>query len=388
MSSRTHTSRAGKRVPELRMPYPLLEEVLFLPGDYLKILLRLMQLAAWKPTEVDGVRLDAGETLIAYRSPALWNHLSLGPERRNLSETGRVALMARAVRRLREAGLIETRSARPTATKSATGRATQPTTAPTIVRFMKFRDILWPGNVDATRGAQRDAQRDAPQGSDTIPSEDPSDPSASRERADAPGGGARTPPAPALAEVTAFQERLAAAFLEVKGATYEHADPGVEAADRLAAEHLLQTSTTPDRVLEVWRSAIRRRVYPRIHTIADLARHWAALAPPAEAPTCGNGAQRKPGVTPKPSGPEAGFLEMLGSRVRTDIYARWIVPLHASSSGDELELTAPDQFHQAFLDDNYRPLLEGAWCAHRGLKALETGQRVRLRCAQPQPNRA
>ncbi|MGB8932411.1 MAG: hypothetical protein WCC48_14305 [Anaeromyxobacteraceae bacterium] len=38
-----------KRAPELRLPYPFLEYLLQLPGDYAKLVLRLLQRAQWTP---------------------------------------------------------------------------------------------------------------------------------------------------------------------------------------------------------------------------------------------------------------------------------------------------------------------------------------------------
>lgn len=60
MSARPASSKEPRRAPELRLPYPLLEYLLRLPGDYANLALRLVQRAQWAPTvSQTGVPIDA-----------------------------------------------------------------------------------------------------------------------------------------------------------------------------------------------------------------------------------------------------------------------------------------------------------------------------------------
>jgi hypothetical protein len=60
---------ARRRARFVALPAPLIEELLQLDGDRLKVFLRLLQRAAWEPGTVGGIRLDAGECLILCRAP-------------------------------------------------------------------------------------------------------------------------------------------------------------------------------------------------------------------------------------------------------------------------------------------------------------------------------
>jgi chromosomal replication initiation ATPase DnaA len=63
--------------------------------------------------------------------------------------------------------------------------------------------------------------------------------------------------------------------------------------------------------------------------------------------------------------------------IRPELYERWFAPLKASRNGDELLLLAPNRFHQAFVEDNYRGFLEQRLAAVGHAAAL----RVRVETA-------
>lgn len=244
---------APKRAPELRLPYPLLEYLYTLPGDYVKITVRLLQRAQWVPgVTPSGLALDAGEILISFRSRVLWDAITL----RGVSEDGRVSLLRRVLDRLTRDGFVATRSALDTDTPGDTPRSTRRDTPATIVRFLNFRDNLWPGNVDATREAAHGATRR----SDTILAVDPTNP-----------------------------------------------DPHLRTASRPQA----------------------LRAVPSL--------------PPGQHDSCAIWRD---------------VADDLRRSIRAEVYDRWFAPLTATQTGDELVLQAPNRFHQAFVEDNFRGVLE------------------------------
>lgn len=242
-----------KRAPELRLPYPLLDYLHTLPGDWVKVILRLLQRAQWIPgVTPSGLALDAGEILISFRSGVLWD--AVAP--RGVSEDGCASLLRRVLDRLTRDGFVATRKAGDADTTKDTPRSTRRDTPATIVRFLKFRDNLWPGNADATRpAAHGTAHR-----SDTILAVDPANPD-----------------------------------LASRGSPSRREPAAVPSAESQAPE----SSPT-------WRD----------------------------------------------------LVEVLRRTVRPEIYERWFAPLSATEHGDELLLLAPNRFHQAFVEDNYRSFLE------------------------------
>lgn len=265
-----------RRAPELRLPYPFLEYLLELPGDYAKLTLRLLQRAQWVPTVAGGdVSVDAGEVLLSLRSRDIWGAVQLD---RDVDEAGRVSLLRRVLARLERDAMIAVRPAHRTDTPQSTRSGTRRDTPATIVRFLRYRDNLWPGNADATREAAQDPTRGATQRSDAIPSENPAVPATQIQSAD--GSGAR-----GLAQVM---------------------DLGVARARRPRPE-----------------------AQPGAASAGGSPRWDAALA-------------------------------SLSGRMRDDVFARWIAPLRATDLGAELLLGTPDRFHRAFVEDNYRGVLEKA----------------------------
>ncbi len=75
----------------------------------------------------------------------------------------------------------------------------------------------------------------------------------------------------------------------------------------------------------------------------------------------------------------------LRETLRPDLYDRWFAPLEASRSDDELLLRAPNPFHRAFVEDNYRALLEQRLAA---TAAAFGAAGLRLRIEPPLPARA
>jgi hypothetical protein len=258
-----------KRAPELRLPYPLVEYLLTLPGDWVKVILRLLQRAQWTPgVAPSGDLLDAGEIIISFRSSALWDAVALY---RALAEDGRTSLVRRVLARLTRDGYIDTRKTSAPNTTGDTPTNTHRNTRATIVRFLRFRDNLWPGNADATR------------------------PEFGRER--------RSDPILAV-------------------------DPA-----------------NPDPCASTSRPQTLKAVPP--------------LLPDSE--TCAVWQE---------------VSEGLKGEIRPDLHGRWIAPLTATLSGDELLLRAPNRFHQAFIEDNLRALLE-----ERVASASQGSIRVRFAAA-------
>ncbi len=149
---RKNARKSTVRVSALHLPAPLLEYLYALPGDYLKITLRLLQRAKWVrgPTD-DGIELDAGEVLISSRSEKLWGSLRFDRrDGRELTEDGRRALVRRALERLEHDGKVARRPAHPRGPPSGPPSGPRgPAHPPTIAKWLVYRDILWPANVDA-----------------------------------------------------------------------------------------------------------------------------------------------------------------------------------------------------------------------------------------------
>lgn len=360
MTGQTPHGERAKRVPELRTPYPLLEYLQTLKGDYMKLALRLLQRAQWKRGTTDtGIAVDAGEVLISLRSRDLWDAVRLD---RQVSEAGRVALLRRVLHRLERDGIIVTRAAHRIGTPSDTQTGTAKDTPPTIVRFLKFRDNLWPGNQDATQEPTRVSTQGAAHLSDPIPASKPATPAIEEEGdASTATGSAAAHPSPAgLDEVRSLVARASAAYLEVKGLPYQHARKAAVMADRRAAAELLSVpGIQPDTIERVWRWALPQTAWPRIETLPDLAAHWGVVAPRALLASRETAAAPRPSVTPAPITCPV-WAEMAGRLqrdLRPDLFERWFAPFGAEVVGGKLVLSAPDRFHRDFVHDNYLGLL-------------------------------
>lgn len=354
-----------RRAPELRIPYPLLEYVYGLPGDYAKLLLRLLQRAQWVPTQVRGLHIDAGEVLFSLRSPDVWGPVQLDRDR-DLTEDGRVSLLRRLLSRLERDGIILVRTARGSDTQSDTRIDARRDTPATIIRFLKFRDSLWPGNVDATRATTHGPTRTAAQVRDTIPSKKPADPTTEREGAARPADLPRErsmSQVPHVSDVRDLLARTAAAHEEVTGIRYQHAHERALEADRRAAASLLKAAGNDvDTVVVVWRWALGQSAWPRIETLADLAAHWVRIAPRALTALHATPAPpRCPEAFGAAACPEwAAIADHLRRRIRPDTFARFFAPLQGTVIGDELLLRAPDRFQRDFIEDNYAAVLDEA----------------------------
>jgi hypothetical protein len=348
-----------KRVPELRLPYPLLEDLLKMKGPHAKLGLRLMQLAGWKAKVTpDGIELDAGELLLALRSRAFWAPIE--PDTK-LTEAGRVSLLRRALERLERDGIISVRPARRTGTASGTSSNTPTDTPPTIVRFLKYRDILWPANGDATQGPTRQPTREPTHDTDTIPANNPT-----HQAGEGEGGSSdatATATLPRLPQppdaIRALLDLLATAFHDIKGVAYQHASRGAVVADRRAAAELLAVPGIQAETIEqVWRWALPQTDWPRIDTIPDLARLWVSVAPRALI-ACRESAAANPSARAAPlTCPVwAEMARRLQRDLRPDLFERWFAPLQVDVFDRELVLSAPDRFHRDFVHDNYLGLL-------------------------------
>jgi hypothetical protein len=317
-----------RRVPELRPPFPFLEYLLQLPGDYAKLTLRLLQRSQWVPGVArHGVPVDAGEVLVSMRSRDLWGAVRLD---REVGEAGRVSLLRRVLRRLERDGLAATRAAQRSDTPADTGRATRRDTPATIVRFLKYRDILWPAAADTTREATQGAARASTQKADTIPSRDPAVPAGPEGSANA----AALPleDGPRIADVRAVLAMAASAYEDITGSRYQHAQPPALKADRRAAADLLAVADGIEAIETVWRSALRQSDWPRIETLADLARHWARVAPRALTATRAN-LEARPARIATGCPEWERLVSTLQRRLRPDLFERWFAPLEAVVEG-------------------------------------------------------
>lgn len=350
-----------KRAPELRLPYPLLEYLQALKGDYMKLALRLLQRAQWKAGVTEtGIAVDAGEVLISLRSHDVWDAVRLD---RRLSEAGRVSLMRRVLDRLERDGIVATRPARRTDTPGATQSGTSNETPPTVVRFLKFRDNLWPGNQDSAKGPTRGTTHGAAHRPDPIPTSKPATPAALEERGSCADLGTSTarPSHPRVEEVRSLVARASAAYLEVRGLPYQHARRAAVMADRRAADELLSVPGIKAGTIEqVWRWVLPRTDWPRIETLPDLAAHWGVVAPRALLAIREAAAKAQASIPPLPiTCPVwAEMAVRLQRNLRPDLYERWFAQLGADTSDGELVLVAADEFQRAFIHDNYLGMLE------------------------------
>lgn len=339
----------------LVLPHALTAYLLGLPRDYFRLTLILLRLARFEPGRApSGVWLEAGEALIALRSDAIWEASGLLDE---LNEGARMSLLRRVLDRLSKDGIIKRRPARPTDMGGDTGSNTVGGTPATIVRFLKYRENIWPSSAGPTQEA---APAPTPLAG-TIQSIQDNNNSNSRseERAHGPGesssqgGGALLLPA---REVRELLERVAAAYEVVKGVRYQHADTRAVEADRKAARALLALPlVSPEDILCAWRHGIAASEWPRIASLADLARHWIHVA--------GDALRQAPAVPTRPQLPSCQLWDAASiylRNARPDWWERFIAPLAASMEGPTLRLEAPDTFLRNFLLDSHLETLQAA----------------------------
>jgi hypothetical protein len=150
--------RDGARPPSrsfVAIPDQMIDAVTALPCHQAWLLVLLVRDANWRPGVVDvrgqSIALDTGELLFSIDARA---------ERHRMSSDQ----IRRALKTYKRLGIVTTRPATQAATGADTRPATQAATPPTIVRFDKWRDILWPPSPAATQAAT---------GADTSPGERP-----------------------------------------------------------------------------------------------------------------------------------------------------------------------------------------------------------------------
>ena len=372
MTARSSGPREPRRVPELRLPYLLLEYLLKLPGDYAKLALRLLQRAQWVQVVTQtGVALDAGEVLLSLRSRDLWDAIELD---REVDEAGRVSLLRRVLGRLERDGVAAIRAAHDLDTPHGTRTGTRRDTPATVVRFLKFRDSLWPARGDAAHETAHGAARGATHQFDTILSrEDPAVPAFQSDPVERRATAAREPgQSPRIGEVRAVLAVAASAFAEVVGRPYQHAHPqAVKADPRAAAGLLARPGVDLEAIETAWREALVRRELPRVETLADLAQHWGRLGPKPGAHTQASTRPAPSPVDAPSSCPEwTALARNLRQRLRPDLFEQWFAGLTAAVDGEALVLHATDDFHRAFLEDRYAAFiteeLDRAVCAAGG----------------------
>jgi hypothetical protein len=213
-------SDTGARPPAIWMPYPLDEYLDALPGDYGKVTRRLLRAARWARGDVGGVELDAGEALMDERSEKLWGGLTL---ERDVSAAGRRALIRRVLDRLERDGIVARRSAHARGPRNGPGSGPRNGPSPTVVRFLKFRGILWPASAGtAQETAQGPAQETALQSGPVLPEDPPAPPDQQQPRARAAVAVDDAPPPPRL-EVVDESEPAQAPFRWAKAASFRQA---------------------------------------------------------------------------------------------------------------------------------------------------------------------
>lgn len=164
--------------PFLAVPYPLDEYLDALPGDYGKIARRLLRAACWKRQATrNGIELDAGEVLIDERSEELWGGLVLDRDTtaKPLKEAGRRALVRRVLDRLEADEVIARRSAQARGPRNGPHSGPRSGPSPTVVRFLKFRAILWPASSAMAQDSAQETAQETAQDFGPIPPVAPPD---------------------------------------------------------------------------------------------------------------------------------------------------------------------------------------------------------------------
>jgi hypothetical protein len=258
------------------MPYPLDEYLDALDADYARIARRLLRAANWKrgPSPCGRFELDAGEALMDERSETLWGGLRLD---RDVSSEGRRALVRRVLERLERDGWASRRAAHAggPGISPRSGPRNGPT--PTVVRFLKYREILWSASIETAQGTAQDLAQETAQGFGPIlpasPPEPPPPPDTEKRPSRAPaarrrraGEGEEPDPRHRL-----LQERLEAVFEEKCGHLY-----GFGGRDAKAITDLLRFSGGDlDDVVSRWRAALTETSnFHRCRSIHELATKW------------------------------------------------------------------------------------------------------------------
>jgi hypothetical protein len=263
------------------IPYAMEAQLRALPIGQRSILISLAFDAAWEPVDIDvrgvRVRLDVGEAMIGYEALARDLRVSVGLVRRAIASGSRIGLIT-ARRAIPKVGT-------PPDTPCDTYSGTPYGTPPTVVRFLRHREILWPTEK---RGTPCDTPPGTPRdrGGDTIPVDQQSrrsvdtlpSPSA-RARSQRPKGLA--PTLPSDGAHSALTERLCATFAEVKGVPYAFNG----GRDGKAVADLLRLSKGDiDDVDRRWRRALSLGDrWPGCSEVAQLPGKWNTLAPTIDA---------------------------------------------------------------------------------------------------------
>jgi hypothetical protein len=355
----------------IALPVPLLRELYPLGSDCALVAIRLIERAAYTPTEVDGIRIDIGECLVSQRSAKLWGDLEFGHK---LRPDARRSVVRRALEHLEKAGIIQVRPAQPPGPSSCPSAKRERGPTPSIARVLKYRGIIWLEAAEMALGRDpAPAQSSAPVAGPILPIGLPTQPEASACAGPASAEARQAAPeVPAPARVSAAE--LAASF------------PGVRPFQKELAAHFGSRRLKVSLDAEKWaeldeelrrvghdnavvacvvrgsrRSADLNAIgslwwfLPHLRELPDAAQALASeeAAAATGAPTAAEGSMAGPGC--------AIWKLMLGEikrGIRPDIVARWLAPLNGSVQEDKLLLVAPDQFHRNFVEDNYRNLLE------------------------------
>jgi hypothetical protein len=363
-----------RRARFVALPAPLIDELLQLGGDRLKVALRLLQRAAWEATEVDGIRLDAGECLISQRSEKLWGDIRFD---RAVDGAGLRSFIRRTIDWLVEHGYASVRPAHRSGPGTGPLATVDRGPSPTIVRFLKYREILWPEAAPSTHPETGEPAHPSTQAIGPIePRELPAHLEAAASGSEVGSTGRDAQAAPSA---------TAAVTPEVDPIAY----PLVRAFQAGLAPHLgarrVRTTTDPvqwaamDAELRrvgvqasvaacVERAARRRAGMNAIGSLWWFLPSLRELPDETETPRAQADVIAEAIAAAKESCPEWGAtLQLLAERINYDVVARWIVPLEARLlAGNVLELTAPTPFAATFIEDQFRSVIEAAATVHLG----------------------
>lgn len=368
------------RPPFLAMPYPLDEYLDGLPGDWGKVARRLLRAAQWErgSSRCGRYVLDAGEALIDERSEKLWGGLVL--DRGALPVEGRRALIRRVLERLERDGVAERRPARVSGPGSDPKKSPRNGPTPTVVRFMKFREILWPASDEsAQETAQETARKPALTRGPIPPAVPPAPPKAAApERTSAvdaeamprrllevvdEGGGAPGPdPWP---RATSFRHALTLRMARTVLYPIGGHEPKIMASLQDSLGLMPEDDAVETCAARVVEAVQLRRRQPGTmayfaQVLADEAVRRRALGAPAVAAAA-------PPPLPEPGCPEwARLRDVFRERVRADTFDRFHAPLTGRMDGTVLVLMAPDEYRRRFLQDNHREVFEG-WARDLGV---------------------
>ncbi len=230
-------------------------------------------------------RVGFGQVLVSYDGLA---------ERYELSPDA----IRRALRRFSMLGITSRRAEAATtaATEAATPPATSPATPPaTPAAPIQHRNTGTPNTEKREPAAAQ--PRPAPV-------------------AQAKGGDEETAAARVLRELAEH------VFLELRGEPYTLATKQAVIADRVAARNLLVAASGDLSAIEArWRQALVNDGFPRVDTLADLAKHWARFSPPPAV------ARRRLAETSKRAASavelDSGWLRSLDPALRQEAVSAW-----------------------------------------------------------------